>query len=168
MDKDVITRKTSDLSTAECKQLIERLSDEFENDYLRKMHSQLSVFKHKDYRMSYIGGKGFILWWEFDDLVFIEYLLVCKQYRNQGFGSKLLNAVKQLNRVVILEVESENKSLKHFYSKNGFKESAIKYEPIQINEGVQCGLELMSFNHELSIQEYDLFISIISADELQF
>lgn len=167
MDKKVITKRTCDLLDSDYELLYNQLSDGFDISFLRHYRSQKLAFKHKDYRISYVEGRGFCLWWNFDVFSFIEYLIVDKNYRNKGIGSILINAVKDVERLIIIEIESNNNVL-NFYTKNGFQECFFDYNPIQINETPQLGLKLLTYDHALSKEEYGDFICKISSSELQF
>lgn len=167
MDRKVITKKTCDLLQSDCDLLYHKLSHEFDNSLLRPMKSQRLAFKHKDYRITYIEDYGFGLWWCFDEFTFVEYLIVEKEFRGQGVGSIILNAIKRTGLLVILEIDTRSNVL-YFYLRNNFKECLLDYSPIQINETPQHKLKLMSYNHALSIDEYNVFLKKISSDELQF
>lgn len=163
-----MTGRTAELTDTEHELLISMLSKEFESKYLREKESQILAFRHHDYRFIYKERIGIILWWDFVDFAFIEYIVVKAAFRNQGNGSNLLNKIKSSNRLIILEVEDTDERLKRFYRNNGFLECTIPYEAIQINETPQDNLLLMSYDHELSREEYDMFMNTISADDLQF
>lgn len=167
MDKKVITKRTSDLLNSDYELLYNQLSEEFNVSFLRPYKSQKLAFNHKDYRISYVVGHGFCLWWNFDAFSFIEYLVVDKNYRNQGVGSILLNAIKDVERPIITEIETNNNAL-IFYKKNGFQECFFDYVPIQINDTPQLELKLLAYDRELSKEEYGDFICKISSSELQF
>lgn len=167
MDKKIITVQTSNLPNAIIDFIIQLLHNEFDDYLLRKNNSQLLAFKHSDYMISYIDNIGFSLWWNFEDFIFIEYIVILEKYRNQGYGSIILGAIKDYGKLIILEVETDSQ-LKKFYEINNFFSCHTPYSPIQINEKPQASLSLMSHNHELSQAEFEIFFNKISSDELQF
>ena len=143
-----------------------QLQREFSQSLLRPLSGQLSAFSHQQYRITYFD-KGIVLWWDFPQFAFIEYLLVYREYRRQGFGSSLLNAVKNRGKIVVLEVDPKD-SVCSFYIKNKFVKNNHLYSPIQINNAPPPRLCLMTYDRELSLPEYKKFIEIISSEELQF
>ncbi len=167
MDKRVVTKSTANLSESEQRKLYEILLGTFDISFLRTMDSQLLAFRHKDYQVTYVGSQGMCLWWSFKEFAFIEYLLIKEEYRHQGLGRQIINAIKTCNKCIVVEVDIRE-NVDAFYEKNGFKKCIFFYEPIQINEIPQKELMLMSFDHSLSEDEYKRFINQISEDELQF
>lgn len=158
---------TSELSESFLEDIIIQLANEFDNSYLRKKDSQLLAFKHKDYMITYFDGIGFSLWWDFQEFIFIEYVVVFERYRKHGYGSLLLKTIKDHRKLVILELETDC-DIENFYLKNGFHLCNIIYSPIQINQKPQERLSLMSFDHELTKTEFLSFIKKITSDDLQF
>lgn len=98
----------------------------------------------------------------YKNIVFIFYFAINKEYRGQGYGSKIIEIIKQKysNSRIILSIEQidENSSnykqrikRKEFYLKNGFKESnytikekGIIYEMLYYNENDKS-VELQEF-----------------------
>lgn len=88
----------------------------------------------------------------YKDIVFVFYLAINKELRGQGYGSKVLEAIKQKYREhrIILCIEPVDKNSnnyeqrikrKEFYIRNGFKdanytikERGIKYDMLYYNE----------------------------------
>ena len=166
MDNDILTIPSMNLSTEIQVNYYGKLQREFSQSLLRPLIGQLSAFCHQQYRITYFN-KGIVLWWDFPKFAFIEYLLVYREYRRQGFGSSLLNTVKNRGKLVVLEVDP-NDSVCSFYVKNGFIMNNHFYSPIQINNVPPPRLCLMTCDRELSLPEYKMFIEIISSEELQF
>ena len=84
---------------------------------------------HKD------EGKHHVLMYaEFDNFIFIDYLFVSSSARGQGLGSKLLQKLKDRGKPIILEVEpvdyedSDSEKRLRFYKREGFHHaSSIGY-----------------------------------------
>lgn len=92
----------------------------------------------------YIDGKryGYIVTMEEDGVIFISYLAIKKEYRNMGYGTKMLKEIYKYfknKKYIIIEVDSPEritnekeldiiKRRKNFYFTNGFEEiSGIDY-----------------------------------------
>jgi ribosomal protein S18 acetylase RimI-like enzyme len=75
---------------------------------------------------------GFIFYWIFRDFVYVEYFAVAEQFRNQGYGKRLLQELfRKTNLPVVLEVEKPEDDIQRrrirFYEKMGFQTSKIPY-----------------------------------------
>ena len=91
--------KTKDIKNELQFILLKRLSDNFPATELRSKTSQQKAFSHNKYWISYIEDEnqnllGFMLWWDFNQIRFIEYLFVEKDCRHNGIGSELLKRFK--------------------------------------------------------------------------
>ena len=76
-----------------------------------------------------VGDKinGIIVYNLFYDRIEIEYIIVPKEYRKKGIGSKLLSAIEKENiNNITLEVRESNILAIDFYKKNGYKIEAIR------------------------------------------
>lgn len=68
-----------------------------------------------------------LLFLEYSDLLFIDYLFVYPEYRGQGIGTKVLRHLKQQNKGILLEVEPidhrhpETSKRQQFYRQVGFQ-----------------------------------------------
>ena len=70
---------------------------------------------------------GIIVYNLFYDRIEIEYIIVPKEYRKQGIGSKLLSEIeKEKINNITLEVRESNIAAINFYKKNGYKKEAIR------------------------------------------
>ena len=70
---------------------------------------------------------GFIHFMVFADYIDIVDIVVDKNYRNQGFGTKLLKSLDQFNiKEIVLEVKETNVTAINFYLKNGFAKVGIR------------------------------------------
>lgn len=88
------------------------------------------------------------------DIVFIWYLAIREDKRNQGYGSQILQTIHDLykNKRIILNVEEvihdEQLKRKQFYIKNGYQECGFK----TIEYGVIY--EMLFVHHKVSCDEY--------------
>lgn len=97
------------------------------------------------------GFIGFTILVFDQDIVFVWYLAIENNKRNQGYGSLILQRINQmyLNKRIILNVEevTNNEQLrrKQFYIKNGYQECGFKtmeygviYEMLYVHKKVSC------------------------------
>jgi hypothetical protein len=96
------------------------------------------------------GPKHVLMYVEFENFVFVDYLFVSKDARGEGLGRKLLDKLKEKNKAILLEVEpvdyddtDTEKRLK-FYSREGFKHaSRIGYTRRSLATGENTILEIL-------------------------
>lgn len=68
---------------------------------------------------------GYCIFWQLTDFYFLEHFEVFQEFRNQNFGSEILENLKEKFEKIVLESEPEhlNETAKRrisFYKKNGF------------------------------------------------
>lgn len=109
---------------------------------------------------------GIILWWNFENLKFIEHLAVQPLFRGKGLGKKILeNFILQNSKPILLEVELPTNKINQkriqFYQKLGFILNQHPYfQPPMRLGSPKVKLNLMSFPDAISTRELNDFISI--------
>lgn len=88
---------------------------------------------------------GLLVYWDFSDFVYVEYLAVNPDIRGGGIGARVLSQLKDfVRRSVVLEVEPPLNELAKrrigFYERNGFV--LLENEYFQPSYGLVPGLEL--------------------------
>ncbi len=99
-------------------------------DHMEILLEERSDIYHKDESPNHI-----LMYVELDNFIFIDYLLVFKNARGKRTGHKLLEALKQKGKPILLEVEpinyedSDTEKRLHFYKREGFKHAnSIGYQ----------------------------------------
>jgi len=126
----------------------------FPRNERRELEVQEKIFSNKDYFFEVIVIDeqfiGFLAWWEFEDLRYIEHFATLDQYRGKGYGRKILKQfISENTKQTILEVELPNSEIDKrrigFYERLNFKLNLYKYEqmPYRIN-GEKVELLIMS------------------------
>lgn len=130
----------------------------------RAIDSQAKIFKNLNYNFDIIIEEekfiGFLLWWEFDDLRYIEYFATSENIRNEGFGKLIIETfIKRSQKPILLEVALPNSNLKkrriNFYERLGFHLNSHFYEIPPMHEGFAT-LELLIMSFPYPIQEKDV------------
>lgn len=161
---------TSNLSTESLDFLWNALNQYFKKSELRHKESQYKAFKHKNYYVSFFNdefGLAFALWWDFDSLIFCEYIVVSCDNRGIGAGSRLLEHLAKLKKQIVLEVE-KGSELALFYVKNNFVINEYSYNAIPLNGEEAEKYDLFSYSESLTKEEYDYFWNVINEPEYQF
>lgn len=91
-------------------------------EHMEILLDEKSEVYHKDE-----GPDHVMMYAEFDDFIFIDYLLVSKESRGKGVGRKLLEKLKKKQKPIILEVEpidyedTDTEKRRKFYAREGFE-----------------------------------------------
>ncbi|MFP7222763.1 GNAT family N-acetyltransferase [Priestia filamentosa] len=106
----------------------EKLSEYFpveemkSKDHIEALLSEQGDIYHKDESSNHV-----LMYVEFDEFLFIDYLFVSGKTRGQGLGNKLLDKLKDKRKPIILEVEPvdeedhDTEKRLRFYKRAGFK-----------------------------------------------
>jgi ribosomal protein S18 acetylase RimI-like enzyme len=113
-----------------------------------------------------VGEKvaGFIIFWNFNDFVFLEHFAIEPGLRGLGIGEKTLAEIKALfQKTVILETELPNDEMSirriRFYERNGFhKLNRTYFQPSYGGNKPEVELKLMSTNVDLPTETLDKYI----------
>lgn len=96
------------------------------------------------------GPKHIVTYAEFDDFIFVDYLLVSKEARGEGLGSKIIKRLQDKGKPLILEVEplsyedTDTRKRHRFYERHGFKKAeAIGYRRRSLATGEMNALEIL-------------------------
>lgn len=153
--------------------IMNRLFETFAKEELRNVDSQLKAFNSPEYYISYCLNRennviGFMLWWNFKVVRFIEYLYVDKNFRLQGYGSSILRSCLNTKKQVVVEVR-KNERVEKFYYNNDFVKNNFLYSPIALNEyGGTVEYSIFSYITKLNSNEYNMFLETIHKVEYQF
>jgi GNAT superfamily N-acetyltransferase len=134
----------------------------------RQFDSQVKLFKNEKYNFDVLIKEGvfigFLMWWEFDNLRFIEYFSTVQHIRNQGLGKRIIEKfIKRSQKRILLEVELPESDIQrrriNFYERLGFQLNAHYYEVPPMHEGFSAlELRIMSFPNSISEKDVRNFI----------
>lgn len=104
----------------------ERLSEYFPEHEMKDPRQMHALIEDKDVYHKEETDDYIMLYAEFPAFIFIDYLLINPETRGRGIGTKVLNKLKQKGKIILLEVELEDREDEdtvrraNFYLKNGF------------------------------------------------
>lgn len=109
----------------------EKLNQYFPIEEMKsKEHIELLLKEKSDVYHKDEGPNHVLIYVEFDEFVFVDYLFVSRNARGQGLGRKLIEKLKEKGKALILEVEPVNyedtdteKRLR-FYAREGFQHAS--------------------------------------------
>lgn len=138
--------------------------DAFPIEERKLLNEQTQIMKASNYHFDIIIDNnkmiGFLLWWNFETLRYIDHFATCIEQRNKGFGKQILKKfVATNNKPVLLEVELPNSTLNKrrikFYERIGFKLNQHYYEIPPLKEGHKP-LQLLLMSYPTFITEKDV------------
>lgn len=94
---------------------------------------------------------GFLTYWDLDKFIFAEHFAIAPDFRNGGYGRKVMELFMQASRPIILEVELPTTILSErrvgFYQRLGFRlwENVQYQQPAYHNDGNAIPMKLMSY-----------------------
>ncbi|WP_168122333.1 GNAT family N-acetyltransferase [Paenibacillus sp. HB172176] len=137
----------------------DRLNHYFPNEEMKDKEHLMDLIADKDIYHKEETKDYIVLYAEFPDFIFIDYLLVLSTERGKGIGTRLLNRFKEKGKLILLEAEPPNTKdvdthrRLAFYQRNGFKEAHhIEYER-QDDEGNDYVLNILYWTAEDVPQE---------------
>lgn len=129
----------------------------------RLLSTQTHIMKKSNYHFDVLMDKnefiGFLLWWDFKTLKYVDHFATSTQQRNKGFGKLILeNFIEDSNKPILLEVELPNSSINKrrikFYERIGFKLNQHYYEvPASRKDQKPLQLLLMSYPYILTAKD---------------
>ena len=139
------------------------LIDAFPYEERRDEADEKACFLKKEFNFSEIidAGEsvGLVVFWLFDEFLFIEHIAINKEIRSKGYGSKTIDLIKaKYNLPIILEAEApetemQKKRIK-FYENLGFKVNSYDYTQPSYHNAESVPLQILSFPEILSENEF--------------
>ncbi|WP_024771364.1 GNAT family N-acetyltransferase [Aquimarina macrocephali] len=136
----------------------------------RILDAQTHVMKKSNYHFDIVVDEnkliGFLLWWDFETLRYIDHFATSTEQRNKGFGKLILeNFMNNNDKPILLEVELPNTTINQrrikFYQRIGFKLNQHYYEVPPSTEGQKpLQLLLMSYPTLLTAKDVEQFTDI--------
>lgn len=97
---------------------------------------------------------GFLTYWNLDEFVFAEHFAISAEYRNGGYGRKVMDLfIKEITTPIILEVELPTTILSErrigFYQRIGFRlwENIQYHQPAYMEDSGPIPMKLMTYGN---------------------
>ncbi len=143
----------------------------------RPVETMLELYKEKSSFVISIAIRdnkkvGFLTYWILKDFVFAEHFAISSDFRNGGYGRKVMDLfINSISRPIILEVELPTTILSErrigFYQRIGFKlwENVQYQQPAYIEDGIAIPMKLMSYGDinvekNLTVIRSDIYDSV--------
>lgn len=142
----------------------EKLNQYFPVDEMKsKVHMETLLVEKENVYIKDESPKHVLMYVEFDNFIFVDYLFVSKEARGEGLGRKILNQLKAKNKVILLEVEpinysdSDSEKRLRFYAREEFKHATrIGYSRRSLATGENTILEILYWS-PVEADEYAIY-----------
>lgn len=143
---------------------VEERRDDFE---------QQRVLKKEDYHFDLImDGEiflGVMLYWELEDLVFLEHFTTLPEVRGKGIGKQALDLLKSKGKNILLEIEPPVDEMTErrygFYKRNGFFMNPFYHIQAKYHLGDEdYELKIMTYPRLLTDEEYRSFYEYMTRE----
>ncbi|MDR1707066.1 GNAT family N-acetyltransferase [Dysgonomonas sp.] len=94
---------------------------------------------------------GFLTYWDIDKFIFAEHFAIAPEFRNGGYGRKVMELFQKSAKPIILEVELPTTILSErrigFYQRLGYKlwENVQYQQPAYLSDGLAIPMKLMTY-----------------------
>lgn len=94
---------------------------------------------------------GFLTYWDIDEFIFAEHFAIAPEFRNGGYGRKVMKLFQKSPKPIILEVELPSTILSErrigFYQRLGYKlwENVQYQQPAYSIDGLAIPMKLMTY-----------------------
>ena len=107
---------------------------------------------------------GFVTVWELEDFAFIEHFVTYPAFRNQGYGARALELLKQRFDTIVLEVEPPIAQMQArriaFYRRCGFVLNNYPYRQPAYRAG-GTGVELILMSYPNALEDCEQAVRLI-------
>lgn len=128
----------------------EKLSKYFPIEEMKSKEHMEILLDEKDVYHKDEGKNYVMMYAEFPNFIFVDYLFVSKDARGQGLGKKLLEKLKRKEKSILLEVEpisykdTDTEKRQRFYKREGFHHAtSIEYRRRSLATGEETELEIL-------------------------
>ena len=101
---------------------------------------------------------GFITLWSFENFDFIEHFVTYEAYRNQGYGTKVIELLRNSGKALVLEAELPKDDIQKrrisFYERNGFVQNSAPYVQPPYRSG-EDGVSMVLMSYPCALMDYD-------------
>ncbi|PKQ60193.1 hypothetical protein BZG02_20365 [Labilibaculum filiforme] len=139
----------------------------FPEEERRELDLQQQMMRDTNYHFDIVTDNGhfvgFIFWWQFKGLRYIEHLATAIKYRGKAYGKCIVEQfISDAYEAIILEVELPNcdssKRRIAFYQRLGFILNTQEYYQLPMRKnGVSIEMLLMTYPKEITASQLSVF-----------
>lgn len=116
---------------------------------------------------------GLIFFWEWDNYRYLEHLAVNPDLRGHGYGTQLLNYLRESKHTIILEIDPLINELSvrrlQFYERSGFTLTPYRFVhlPYQL-DGIKQELLILSYPKMISKEQHNHFLKFVGEEVIKY
>ena len=150
------------IETSEFDSIYAHLEKNFIQDERRDLAEAKALLENPDFTVYHtVDGEknvGFVTVWSFDGFDFIEHFVTYEAYRNQGYGTKVIELLKSGGKALVLEVELPNDDIQKrriaFYERCGFVIIPRPYVQPPYRQG-KSGVPMVLLSCPCAIEDFE-------------
>ncbi|WAH38806.1 GNAT family N-acetyltransferase [Alicyclobacillus dauci] len=150
----------------------ERLENYFPEEELKSVGQMKDLLEDQVAYRKEQTDEYLLMYAEFEDFLFIDYLLVNPKTRGSGIGTKLMNRLKARDKTLLAEVEPaspediDTEKRVRFYVKNGFKRADNIEYTRETDDGKTFSMDIYYWSPDRISEEKVLSQMEIVCDEI--
>ena len=116
---------------------------------------------------------GLMFFWEWDNYRYLEHLAVNPDLRGHGYGTQLLNYLRESKHTIILEIDPLINELSvrrlQFYERSGFTLTPYRFVhlPYQL-DGIKQELLILSYPKMISKEQHNHFLKFVGEEDIKY
>ena len=116
---------------------------------------------------------GLMFFWEWDNYRYLEHLAVNPDLRGHGYGTQLLNYLRESKHTIILEIDPLINELSvrrlQFYERSGFTLTPYRFVhlPYQL-DGIKQELLILSYPKMISKEQHNHFLEFLGEEVIKY
>ncbi|MDV2582149.1 GNAT family N-acetyltransferase [Alkalibacillus haloalkaliphilus] len=150
----------------------ETLKEYFPEEELKTKQHLDTLLAEKDYYYLDCSEQHVLLYAEFPNFIFVDYMYVRGTKRHRGIGKQLIHKLKKKGKTIILEAEPQDpndpdtsKRLR-FYSREAFhKADCIQYTKHSLITGEKVNLDILYWDSSGEENEVSIYMKMIQMYE---
>ena len=116
---------------------------------------------------------GLIFFWEWDNYRYLEHLAVNPDLRGHGYGTQLLNYLRESKHTIILEIDPLINELSvrrlQFYERSGFTLTPYRFVHLPYRlDGIKQELLILSYPKMITKEQHNHFLKFVGEEVIKY
>lgn len=116
---------------------------------------------------------GLMFFWEWDKYRYLEHLAVNPNIRGNGYGTQLLNYLRNSNHTIILEIDPLINELSvrrlQFYERSGYTLTPYRFEHLPYRlDGIKQELLILSYPKMITKEQHNDFLKFVGEEVIKY
>lgn len=116
---------------------------------------------------------GLMFFWEWDNYRYLEHLAVNPDLRGHGYGTQLLNYLRESKHTIILEIDPLINELSvrrlQFYERSGFTLTPYRFVHLPYRlDGIKQELLILSYPKMITKEQHNHFLKFVGEEVIKY